>query len=92
MRLIGLAYPAQTGSLLESISIDAFADALDPELRLKILEKTPVTLQEALAIATHQEALGCGSTTDHSDAFDDGGKRKQPKFVSAVETSKDVRY
>ena len=44
-RLVALAYPGDTGRVIDRISIDAFTDALDDQaFRIKILEREPKTL------------------------------------------------
>ena len=54
-----LAYPGQSGSLCNIMARDAFLEALDPQLRLKILERDtePVTLEDALRVASRLEAV-----------------------------------
>ena len=43
-----LAFPGQRGTLWEAMARDAFVEALgDPDLRMRILEKDPDTLDEA---------------------------------------------
>ena len=48
-----LAYPGQSGSLCDIMARDIFLEALDPSLRLKILERDtePVTTEDALRVA-----------------------------------------
>jgi len=54
-RLVSLAYPGS--SLLDIVSRDAFLDALDdPNLRVRIMEREPATLDEALSLACRLEA------------------------------------
>ena len=52
-RLISLEYPGQTRSLYDIVSRDAFLNALDPDLRVKIRERDiePRTIEDALRIA-----------------------------------------
>ena len=64
-KLMSLAYPGQTGSLSEVVARDAFLEALDdPQLRIRILERDPKTLEDALHIACRREALERGFPTD----------------------------
>ena len=58
-RLMTLAYPGQSGSLCNIVARDAFLEALDPQLRLKILERDtePVTLEDALRVASRLETV-----------------------------------
>ena len=51
-RLMALAYPGPSSELTNVVARDAFLDALDNNnLRIKILEREPVTLDEALKLA-----------------------------------------
>ena len=57
---------------------DAFVESLDdPSLRIRVLERDPTTLEEALKIASLLEALGTG---DLEESWNDLGRRKE-KFV-----------
>ena len=50
-RLVALGYPGQAGPLCELIALDAILDSLnDPTLRVRVLEKEPLTIDAALAI------------------------------------------
>ena len=83
-RLMALAFPGQTGSISEIVARDAFLDALsDPAFKLRVLEREPLTLDEALNTATRLEALGFGATQDL--AFDDAGRRVREKHVRIAE-------
>ena len=83
-RLMALAFPGQTGSISEIVGRDAFLDALsDPAFKLRVLEREPLTLDEALNTATRLEALGFGATQDL--AFDDAGRRVREKHVRIAE-------
>ena len=69
-RLMAMAFPGQTGPLWEVMARDAFAESLgDPLLRLRVLERDPTTLEEALKIATRLEALGYGEVEENWDKF-----------------------
>jgi len=64
-RLMSLAYPGQTGELSEVVPRDAFLEALDePQLRIRILERDPKTLEDALHAACRLDALERGFRTD----------------------------
>ena len=82
-RLMTLAYPGQSGSLWDIMARDAFVDALNnSRLRLKILEKDPVTLEEALKIATRFEALSL--SPDGEVVWYDCGRRRERYVKGAV--------
>ena len=51
----------------------------DPALRLRVLERDPGTLEQALKLATRLKALGYGEVEDN---WDDLGRRKE-KFIKA---------
>jgi len=77
-RLMALAFPGQSGSMWEVMARDAFVESLDdPSLRIRVLERDPTTLEEALKIASRLEALGAG---DVEESWNDLGRRKE-KFV-----------
>ena len=77
-RLMALAFPGQSGSMWEIMARDAFVESLDdPSLRIRVLERYPTTLEEALKIASLLEALGAG---DLEESWNDLGRRKE-KFV-----------
>jgi len=61
----------------EVMARDAFVESLgDPSLRIRVLERDPTTLEEALKIVSRLEALGAG---DLEENWSDLGRRK--KFV-----------
>lgn len=56
-RLMALGFPGQSGELCEVIGRDFFLDALvDPDLRVRVLDQQPRTLDEALSIVCRMEA------------------------------------
>ena len=56
-RLLALAYPGPTNATTVIVGRDAFLDALNNhEMRIRVLEKEPSTLEEALSIACRLEA------------------------------------
>jgi len=89
-RLIALAFPGQTGPLYEIVARDSFLDAIDnPAIRLRVLEREPSTLDEALTIASRLEALGFRAA--ESLPFDDD-RRPRERLVRAVGAAdEDVR-
>jgi len=53
-----VAFPGPNTALMDIVGREAFLEALgDPELRVRILDKTPTTMDEALRIALNLEAL-----------------------------------
>ena len=73
-RLMALAFPGQSGPLWEIMARDAFVESLgDPTLRLRVLERDPETLEQALKLASRLEALGYGEVEDN---WNDVGRRK----------------
>ena len=69
-----LAFPGQSGSLLELMAHDAFVDALaDPNLRCRLLERDP---EEALKVASRLEALSHSvGDADPDERWDEFGRR-----------------
>ena len=56
-RLMSLAYPGPNSELVDVIGRDAFLEALgDPSLHVRILDKSPLTMEEVLHIALNLEA------------------------------------
>jgi hypothetical protein len=57
VRLMSLAYPNEVSEAVNVIARDAFLQALDdPEFHLRILERDPATIDDALRIAVRLEA------------------------------------
>ena len=80
-RLMSLAFPGHSGTMWEIMARDAFVESLgDPGLRLRVLERDPTTLEEALKVASRLEALGYGEL-EHD--WDDVGRRRD-KFVKTT--------
>ena len=99
-RLVALAYPGPSSSLLSIVGRDAFLDALnDPTLRVRILEWEPKDLDEALQLACRFEAYGkSASPVAHSVGADEERERSRGRPVRAVtsannamETEENVR-
>jgi len=63
---------------------DSFLEALrDPVLRLRILEREPSTLDEALKVACRLEELG---RADGEESWDEVDRRKDKNRVMALQT------
>ena len=79
-RLLALGYPGKTGELLEIVGRDAFLDALsDHNLRTRVLDQRPETLDAALAIVCQMEAysaLPSGNAVTTDDDTDSAGRRR----------------
>ena len=79
---MALAFPGQSGPLWEIMARDAFVESLaDPALRLRVLERDPGTLEQALKLATRLEALGYGEV---EDKWDDMGRSKDRFVIVSV--------
>jgi hypothetical protein len=69
-----LAFPGQAGELYEIIARDTFLEALaDPALRIRVLDQSPITLDDALSIVCRMEAY---SGIFRRDDEADNGRRK----------------
>jgi predicted aspartyl protease len=87
-RLMSLAYAGPTSVLSEVVARDAFLEALDDhQLRVRILEREPTTLDEALHIACRYEALEQGENITRTD---DSHRRRDKYVRSASKTDHDV--
>ena len=74
-KLVALAYPASTPELSSHVAKEAFIEALnDPRLQLKVMEREPKLVEDALNIATRLEAYEASLQLRH-----------QPKAVYTVE-------
>ena len=84
-RLIALAYPGPSSSLLRIVGRDAFLDALnDPGLRVRILEWEPIDLDEALQLASRFEVYGKSVSTVTKEEANGERKRSRGRPVRAV--------
>jgi len=64
-RLMSLAHPDPNSDLTNVVGRDAFLEALgNPSLRVRILERVPTTMEEALRIALNLEALDKSRETE----------------------------
>jgi len=67
-RLMALAYPKITAEAREEIACDHFTNALaDPDFALKVKERAPTTLDEALRIALRLEAWAKSTAMTRQD-------------------------
>jgi len=91
-RLMALAYPGPSSDLSNIVARDAFLDALgDHSLRIRILEKEPENLKEALKLACKLEAYGNSARVDEGANTSKTGRAKEAvKSVSCWEESQDV--
>jgi len=87
-RLMALAFPGQRGIMWEVMARDAFLDALeDRAMRLRIMERDPPTLDQALNIACHFEAIARPSM---DTSWDDRG-HKRDRLVRGATAEDDGR-
>jgi len=81
-RLMALAHPTLQQEVREAIACDYFVDAMDDaDFALKIRERAPPTLDEALQVALQLEAW----TKDARQCCDDGYRK--PKVRGAVDNT-----
>jgi hypothetical protein len=73
-RLMALGFPGQAGELYEIIARDTFLEALAAALRIRVLDQSPITLDDALSIVCRMEAYSGIITRDDGEA--DNGRRK----------------
>ena len=86
-RLMALAYPGPTSSLTEVVARDAFLDALGSDkLRLRILEKEPSNLADALKIVSRLEAFDKSGAIVSVQSCDNG-RQEKPKYGMVWYTS-----
>jgi len=80
---MALTFPGQGGTLWEVMTRDAFLDALrDQSLRVRVLEKDPMTSDEALKLACRMEAI---DRSPPEDDYDDRGRRRDKFARSSAE-------
>jgi len=89
-RIMALAFPGQSGSLWDC---DAFVDALaNRNLRYRILERDPSTLEEAFNVASGLEALSCSvGDTDPDVCWDESGRRRIRQSCSAAHVDDEIK-
>ena len=86
-RLMTLAYPGPTSSLSEIVGRDAFLEALDDQqLRVRILEREPRTLDEALNAAVRLEAFDQKALEEVLSK--ENGSRGKTRFAKTVTQDK----
>jgi len=92
-----LASPHETGPLVEHISIDLYVAAIaDPNMRMFVMSRDPVMLEDALNYSIRYEALLLGATEQTQPAvqdpasyvYDDKGRKKES--IRAVEIHQDT--
>ena len=82
-RLMSLAYPGPSSEIVNVVGREAFLDALgDPSLRVRVLDKGPTNMEEALRIALNLEALD-NSKEVESAAISEKHSRRE-KFVKTA--------
>ena len=87
-RLMALAFPGQCGTLWEVIARDAFVDALgDQSLKVRVLEKDPMILDEVLKLTCRMEAI---ARSPPEDDYEDRGRRRD-KFARSSAEAKSPR-
>jgi len=87
IKLVALAYPNEEPALVNHVAKEAFVIALsDPILQLKVIEREPKTVEDALNIAVKMEAYQASVIPPESDkgAMDHRAKHKV-KSTYAVE-------
>ena len=86
-RLMALSFPDQSGPMWDIVVCDAFVNSLgDPALWLRVLERDPTSLEEALKVVSRLEALG-GCESD--DSWDDWGHRRNKSSKTAISDGKE---
>jgi len=81
-RLVSLVYTGSSSTLLDIVSRDAFLYALDdPKLRVRIMEREPATLDEALSLACRLEAYDWCATNSPTVKTDADFAGLKPKYV-----------
>ena len=80
-RLMALAFPGQGGPLWETLARDAFLDALgDIDMRRRVLERDPATLDEAMKLVCRLEAIDRPVSASPTDEWSERGRRSN-RFV-----------
>jgi hypothetical protein len=84
-RLLALAYPGPPSTIISLVGRDAFLDALDqPSLKLRILEKEPKTLEEALSLASRLEAYDRTVNTTETSEIEAEYQHRRNRHVRTV--------
>jgi len=91
-RLMVLAYPTLPRDARESIARDCFLDALDePDLALKVRERTPADLDDALAVTMRLEAWA-NDVRRQTQPRDDGHRYRNRGVSEAPNTEQLTRH
>ena len=86
-RLLALSFPGEKGSLLEILGRDYFLAALnDPQLRVRVLDQAPVTLDQTLTICSRMEAY---SQLPADDVNSDSADRRRVRTVKGDKSESD---
>ena len=93
--MVALAHPTSVPDLTRHIAKEAFIDALgDDKLQIRVMDKQPTTIEEALGIAGRLEAYECtlraqgAPPTEFSKGEGAPGGRTKSKHVYTVEREK----
>ena len=82
--LMSLAYPGESSALSDIVGCDAFLEALDDQaLRVRILEKEPKNLDDALNMASRLEAF------DIMDSTGQEAEKSKSRFARAAAGGKE---
>ncbi|HSN23165.1 MAG TPA: hypothetical protein VLS45_03205, partial [Methylomicrobium sp.] len=86
-RLMSLAYPGPSTALSEIVGRDAFLEALgDQNLRIRILEHEPATMDDALRWASRLEAYAQSDGQGSASKNDEDFGRNRPKYARMAAT------
>lgn len=89
-RLVAMGYQSEPASstVLDSVAKDCFIDALSSDLALRVREKEPATLEDALHVALRLEAIYNTSTPVQTDD-DNRGRNKMARGTTAPDDRRD---
>jgi hypothetical protein len=87
-RVMSLAYPGPHSDLADIVGRDAFLDALnDHNIRVRILEREPRNIDEALSIACRLEAYSRSNPNDQMGGEPTDFKARKGRFVCRMALS-----
>jgi len=96
-RLMSLAYPGPNTELMDVVGRDEFLNTLgDPDMRIRILDKMPATMDEALRVALNIEALEKSRDTHRrvveppEEYWDDEPRKKKGKSSRLLARAVDI--
>jgi hypothetical protein len=93
-RLMALAHPDLQHDSRETIAVDFFIDAIDDaDFALKVRERVPKKLDEALCVALQLEAWSKNATRireQDSYRYDDNERNRKPKTRNVAEKSTEI--